>query len=522
MKKTKLIIAQLGLLIFCCAAYSVIADPLVERGVDPRAIELMVSDLSQDLNYTRFTEIELKTENETVKDRLLVEFDPWTPAGIDLVLKFEEPTPTTATPRRFRSVLENRMRLQHQIRTLPLRYDPDSVKVESVDGNKAVISFRYSPFALPQDIAWVRFLQGRIWVDGDRVERIHVTLEEGRTFLHDGTRVSFYDHEVRFARSSNGFDVIQDTVTEIHARDLVLGLVPSGDPFVMTIRSTAISYIDVNGVDVTPTTVSAPAGVNLEAFDNPVRVNIDRTFPIFGRQARAAGYEFPKPFGVSVMYTDLTTMLNFTSFEINGQQELIEAIFDPNGSGIDINAKTPQIRVDWFPFPFLNLMGMLGKLEATGNLNIRTTGLGQLVGLPEVINEQIKIDSSVYGGGATLGAGWRNYFGSVTATAMTTVTEAAGSESTAYTATAQLGYYFPRHRLRLMIGPEWLQLDNKMVGSIDLPSGDSLDFNIGLEHEEWAGRAGVYKQFGNNMEFTVTGTYGETRQGLTAMLGYRF
>ncbi len=522
MKKSNLIIIRLTLFTACLASSWLSADPLVERGIDPRAIKLMVSDLSPDLKYTRFAEIELQTKRETFKDRLLIEFDPWTPAGIDLVLKFEEPSPTTATPRRFRSVLENRMRLQHQIRSLNISYDPDSVEVESVDGSKAVIRYRYSPFALPQDLAWMRFLQGRIWVDGDRVEKIHLTLEEGRGFFYDGTRVTDYDFEARFTRSPNGSDIIQDTVTVIHARDLLLGLVPTGDPFVMTIRSTAISSIDADGNDVAPKAVAVPAGVNLAAFDNPVRVNIDRTFPIFGQKARAAGYEFPKPFGVSMMYTDLTTMLKFTSFEINGQQELVEAIFDPNGSGIDINAKTPQIRVDWYPFPFLNLMGMLGKLDATGSLKIRTTGLGQLAGLPEVIEEQIEINSNVFGVGATLGAGWRNYFGSLTGTAMTTVNEATDSESTAYTATAQVGYYFPRHRLRLMFGPEWLRLDNKMVGKIDLPDGDSLDFNIGLKHEEWAGRVGLYKQIGNNMELTVTGTYGETRQGWTAMLGYRF
>ncbi|WP_068114346.1 porin family protein [Tropicimonas marinistellae] len=504
------------------APATAIGDALTERGIDPSAIELMVSELSTDLSYTRFAEIEVNTESEIYKDRLLIEFDPSTPAGIDLVLRFEDAAPTTASPRRFRSVLENRMRLQHQIRTLQIGYDPDTVAVESTNGDKAVIRFRYTPFALPQDIAWMRFLQGRIWVDGDRVERILLELDDGRAFLHDGTRVTDYTMDVRFSRAANGTDVIQDTVNTIVARDLFLGVVPGGGRFVTTTRSTAISYTDADGNDVTPRAAAIPAGVDLGAFDTPVRVNIDRTFPIWGRQARAAGYEFPKPFGISLMYTDLSTMLDFTSFEINGERALIEAIFDPNGSGIDIDTNMPQIRVDWFPVPFLNLMALFGELDARGDLKIRTTGLGQLVGLPDVIDAKIDIDSFVYGGGATLGAGWRNYFASVTGTAMTTVTEDAGTESTAYTITPQVGYYFPRHRLRLMVGAEWLKLENEMVGNISLPDGDDLDFRIGLEHEEWSARAGLYKQFGNNMELTLTGTYGDTRKGVTAMLGYRF
>lgn len=516
------LIAGLSLLFVFLAPVIAIADALTERGIDPRAIELMVSELSTDLSYTRFAEIEVRTESETFSDRLLIDFDPSTPAGIDLVLRFEDETPATASPRRFRSVLENRMRLQHQIRTLQIGYDPDTVEVESTDGDRAVLRFRYTPFALPQDIAWMRFLQGRIWVDGNRVERILFELDEGRAFFHDGTRVTDYTMDVRFSRAKNGSDVIQDTVNTIVARDLFLGLVPGGGRFVTTTRSTAVSYIDEDGNDVTPKSAAVPAGVDLNAFENPVRVNIDRTFPIWGRQARAAGYEFPKPFGISLMYTDLSTMLNFTSFEINGERALIEAIFDPNGSGIDIDTKMPQIRVDWFPFPFLNLMALFGELDAEGDLKIRTTGLGQLVGLPEVIDAKIDIDSYVFGGGATLGAGWRNYFASVTGTAMTTVTEDAGTESTAYTVTPQIGYYFPRYRLRLMAGAEWLKLQNEMVGSISLPDGADLDFRIGLEHEEWSARAGLYKQFGNHMELTLTGTYGDTRKGITAMLGYRF
>ncbi|MFC3615125.1 hypothetical protein ACFORG_15270 [Lutimaribacter marinistellae] len=498
------------------------ADPLTERGIDPKTIELMVSELSTDLRYTRFAEIEVRTAEETLTDRVLIDFDPKTPAGIDLTLKFDKQTPTTASTRRFRRVLESRMRLQHEIRSLNVTYDPDSILLLSSSGPIDIYQFRYSPFGLAQDIAWIRFLQGRIWVNDDRVTRILLTLDEGRTFFHDGTLVSDYRLDVSFARASNGTDVIQNSVNVIVARDLFLGVVPNNQKFVTTVRSTAVSYEDEDGKDVTPRSSAALQGVDLSKFNNPVRVNIDRKFPIFGKQARAAGYEFPKPFGVSLMYTDLTTMLNFTSFEINGVREPIEAIFSPNGSGIDIRAKTPQLRVDWFPFPFLNVMGLIGELEAKGNLKIRTTGLGQLVGLPPVIEEQITINSSVLGGGLTLAGGWRNYFASLTGTAMTTVTEDAGTRSTAYTVTPQVGYYFPRYRLRVMVGADYVKLDNKMVGSIPLPDGTNLDFNIGLEHEEWASRFGIYKQIGNNMELTLTGTYGDTRKGATVMLGYRF
>ncbi|MCE8522758.1 hypothetical protein KBY24_14720 [Ruegeria pomeroyi] len=511
-----------GFLALFCAAVNAQADPLTERGIDPKTLELMVSDLSTDLRYTRFAEIDIETPDGTFTDRFLIEFDPKTSAGIDLVLKFDKPEPNVASTQRLRRIIESRMRIQHEIRSLNLSYDPDSVELVSMNGSKAEYRFKYSAFALPQEIAWIRFLNGRIWVDGNQVTRIFLTLEDGRTFLNDGVRISDYSLDVRFTRAANGTDVIQESVNVIVGRDVVLGIVARGEEFKTTTRTTAVSYVDEDGNDVTPNGAMAIAASDLATFDNEVRVNIDRTFPILGRQARARGYEFPKPLGVSVMYTDITTELSFTSFEINGIREPIEAIFDPNGSGIDISATTPQLRVDWFPYPFLNVMGLVGKLEAKGQLNIRTTGLGQLAGLPPVIREQISINSDVAGVGLTVAGGWRNYFGSLTGTAMTTVTDDAGTESTAYTITPQIGYYWPRWRTRVMLGAEWLKLENRMVGSIPIPGGDPLNFNIGLEHEEWAGRFGLRKEFGNNVELIVTGTYGDTRRGWTASLGYRF
>lgn len=153
---------------------------------------------------------------------------------------------------------------------------------------------------------------------------------------------------------------------------------------------------------------------------------------------------------------------------------------------------------------------------------INTTDLGQLVGLPEIIEESIEIDTDMYGVGLTVAAGYKNFFGNVTATYFKSVTSDADTDSTIMTITPMVGYFFPDYRLRVLIGAEYFDIENKMVGSIDLGGGNALDFNIGVETEEWAGRIGVYKEFGNSFEGTLTYTYGDDRDGLSAMFGYRF
>ena len=510
--------ALLGVLALLASCLAAAADPLTERGIDPRILHSMISDLSAEVSYTRFAEIRVVTDKGEIVDRAIFQFDPSTDYGIDLYARFETERPATGPARHFRRSLENNMRLQHLIRTMDIQYDPASLEVESKEGDKAVILFRYSKFALPQQVAWMRHLQGRIWTDGDRVERIRLELDEGQTYFHERMRVREFETDANFIRLTNGRDVLRDSESRIVGTPFF----GAGRETTVTVRTTSIAFAEPDGRDVTPEGVGAPAGVDPADFNNTVRVNLDRTWPIWGRGARKAGFEIPKPFGAGFIYTDLTTKMRFTSFTINGESQAIEAIFDPNGSGIDIEATAPTIRLDWFPLPFVNIMALVGKAEADGVLLIRTTDLAQLVGLPEIITETIDLETDMLGIGVTLAAGYKNFFGNITAQVSNARNEAAGTDSDVATTTAMVGYFFPKYRMRVMAGAEYFDIDNEMVGSIPLGDGNTLDFNIGVETQEWAGRLGVYKEIGSSFEATATYTFGDDRDGITVMFGYRF
>jgi hypothetical protein len=496
-------------------------DPLTELGIDPKILDVMVSDLSQDLAYTQQVDITIETESQSFHDRALVFYKPATEYGIDLFMKFDEKMETMA-PRKFRNMLENRMRLQHRLKVMEFQYDPKTIQVESQDGDKAVISFRYRKTALPQAVAWMRFLQGRVWVEGNKVIRIRLQSDEGRSFMTDGAKVSNLELEADFIRVANGKDLLKQVNSSFTAKYYGLKLFKWGEQFTVLFSTQALSYKDENNNVLFAADEQIPDILEDSEDLETVRVKLDRTFPIWGKEIRSMGFDLPRPFGVSFMYNTLTTRMDFTSFEINGQQEAIEAIFEPNGSGIDVDAKVPQFRGDWFILPFLNVMVIAGNATAEGDLLIRTTDLAQLVGLPEIIEETISLDLTALGVGLTAAVGYNNFIASATVTYVETVTSGADTKSEALSFTPLLGYQLLDYRMNLLIGAEYLDLQENMTGSIPLENGEVLDFNIGTETEAWAWRVGIHKEWGNHWESVVSYSWGEDRDGWNLMFGYRW
>lgn len=498
------------------------ADPLTARGIDPEILDVMVSSLSQDLRYRQQADIIITTESEIFRDRALVIYNPDTEYGIDLYMKFEEKDIETMSPRKFRKMLEKRMMLQHRLKTMEFQYDPKTIKVESQDGDSAVITFRYSKFALPQPVAWMRFLNGRVWVEGDQVKRIQLMSDEGRTFMTDGMKVSHLQMNADFVRTKNGQDLLDNVKSVFTARYYGLKLFEWGEQFTVTFNTRALQYMDVDEQVVYTAPEDLPDILDDSGGLEVVRAKLDRKLPIWGNEVRKMGFDLPRPWGASLMYTDMSTLMDFTSFEINGQQEAIEAIFDPNGSGIDVTATVPQVRGDLFVLPFLNLMVLAGTAEATGSLKINTTELGQIVGLPDIIEEDIGLNLTMAGVGVAVAGGYKNFFAAIAGTYMLTLTEGANTESTAIAVTPLVGYQMVDYRLRFLAGAEWLDLQKNMEGSIVLGNGEKLAFNIGVESEAWGYRVGVMKEFGSHWESLFSYTWGDDRDGWTMMVGYRW
>jgi len=112
------------------------ADPLSERGINPEILDVMVTDMSQNMGYIQQADIRLVTESEEFHDRALIIYEPTTEYGIDLYMKFDEEKIDTMAPHKFRKMLEKRMKLQHRLKVMEFQYDPILRQQPEQQGNR--------------------------------------------------------------------------------------------------------------------------------------------------------------------------------------------------------------------------------------------------------------------------------------------------------------------------------------------------------------------------------------------------
>ena len=123
-------------------------------------------------------------------------------------------------------------------------------------------------------------------------------------------------------------------------------------------------------------------------------------FPIWGKKARARGYNLPLPMGASLNYIYMKQGIEFNEVQVGFDGEDFEL---PPGS-VTFNDPIRQdnigvLRTDLWLFPFLNIYGLFGYLSG----NIKTE-----VGIPKEMtanDEPMTVDADIEYNGGTYGFG---------------------------------------------------------------------------------------------------------------------
>ncbi|MEZ8293639.1 hypothetical protein AB6D11_07255 [Vibrio splendidus] len=423
-------------------------------------------------------------------------------------------------------------RTEYRLRDYAESFDSSSVRVQEIDDNKVIISFDYSKYGLPQDIAYFRFLNVDIELVDGEPKRMLITND--KPFTHHIYKVESYNQEIEFNTLVSGKLVIARKTTE------VVGTTKNKPMKMTSLVEPVALYADDNGVQVLNE-------ARLQEVSDPrmqeASVKLDRIFPLMGDMVRRKGIDMPLPFGVSVAYRNQDMNVPFNDFTIGGVR--LNDLFDPDDSVGIVNAESLSIRGDVNILPFWNVFGYIGKVNVDANVDASYTGeAGQflkdklndkLPGLGDKLcegvsalcnsgrlNVPLHLEYDLRGLGTTLSVGYKEFFASVTGTYSQTRLKGLDDWGEGIvTVQPMLGYQLVDYRAQFFVGAEYQGLDSRMQGTVK--TGDiEFDYDVGVELNEWALLTGFNKQIGKNYNLTVLYNKGETRDALTLNLGYRF
>jgi hypothetical protein len=294
--------------------------------------------------------------------------------------------------------------------------------------------------------------------------------------------------------------------------------------------------------------------------------------PIWKSEAEARGYVLPKAFGISIGYMHVEQGINVNSIALNGLREsirtpdipgfcLIESPLNPDkclwdfpgkpGEDVAVNdiiidtkggfqeSDVITLRADMWLFPFLNLYGIVGKINGTSETTIDVAlDLGE-PGNPFTIVKgapfSLDLDGNMYGAGIVLAGGYKEWFTIVDASYTQTSLTVIDGNIDSIVVTPRVGFDFTNygHPIRLWVGGQYQNIQQTLKGDLrDLfpanlvnaieKSGETSGFEVKQELEsEWNTVVGF--NYVINPTFNVIGEFGfGDRQSSFISLDARF
>ncbi|EHU9470671.1 hypothetical protein KZY47_000516 [Vibrio vulnificus] len=493
-----------------------------QYGIDEKLIKLSLSSLTAGEHLVEQTTRSIKVGDSERVSRVFLVKETDTKGNIDLRIKYNP----SQVDKRDDAIdeIERNTKTEYRLRDYVQSYDPSTVQVQTLADETVIVSFNYSKYGLPQDIAYFRFMKVAITVKNRVPQKMVIT--NAKPFSYEGHQIDSYQQTIRFDQLYNGRVILSE-------KEIVVKGHSKGQPLEINAKTVPVAlYDDKDGVHVLHQELLS------EVSDPRIReerVELDSLFPLMGDMVRQKGIDLPLPYGFSVAYRQQEMNLPFTDFHIMGVG--LNALFDPKESFGHVNAESLSLRGDINILPFWNLFGIIGKVNVDATVDAHYTGalketpLGLLclkepkLCQPGNVHLPLHLEYDVIGAGTTLSVGYKEFFASLTGTYTTTLLK--GNENWGdpiITIQPMLGYQLVDYRAQLFVGAEYQGLKPTISGTIDSVEigGKPFEYNVGLEMEEWAYLIGFNKQFGKNYNLTFLYNKGETRNSMTLNFGYRF
>jgi len=233
----------------------------------------------------------------------------------------------------------------------------------------------------------------------------------------------------------------------------------------------------------------------------------DHKLPFLAQNVIDKGYDLPLPYGIGLTYAhvDQEQLLDELQVGINGaDKEPFPFVSFDNATSV---SDTVSIKADMWLFPFMNVYGMLGKVDGNAPLDVLIDGNGMLDQLDidcsgpfpnpvcAILEDQTfllpvdaKFDGNTYGIGMVLAGGWNGWFVTVPFNVTYADMDGKDTDGIVKTATPRFGRVFNLGRkgnLALFVGANYLESDLTVSGTVTTPNGLlEIDYTIDQSNKD--------------------------------------
>ena len=304
------------------------------------------------------------------------------------------------------------------------------------------------------------------------------------------------------------------------------------ETYVETIDADVISYWNEEHKSVyTDKTLKKSNFLTTQDYET-IALKLDRLFPLYGQDARKAGYELPKPFGVKLLNVFQNTTLHMKSFKLDGNDlSTINAILDGD-SKYENTTYVPMLRADMWVLPFLDLSLLFGVANTNTVVTLHSkSGYTLKPPLPpiELIEPNssttfgdIETHSPILGLGVTVAGGIDNFFSTIDFQYLFSYTPEAKAKTNMLVVTPLFGYNFIDIATQIYGGAQYQDIKDEMPFEVTDDNGRVLKGSVELYTYEWAGVLGVNYNITRRWDTNVMISYGEDIKNLTIGIGYRW
>lgn len=235
-------------------------------------------------------------------------------------------------------------------------------------------------------------------------------------------------------------------------------------------------------------------------------------FPLMKQLVEGRDVTLPLPLGTGFIWTELDRKVAVGDVRLglgNNTPTSVDRVSVPTTK---MRASSKLARVDLWVLPFLNLYGIVGHTESTGDVAVTVERFPFPFSPPATINVPVNLQGTTAGWGMTTGIGTKKWFAMLDLNKTWTDFDRVNSSLTALVITPRVGLVVDRPLIKgeIHIGAMWQDTAQTVDLTIDHPAlGNGLHVQVDqFEPSQWNFLVGGLWAIDERLQFLVEGGTG--------------